>query len=239
MDPPLIALTTYPAVDDGGITLPAAYVDSVRRAGGRTVLVPPGEPDPASLLGLVDALVLTGGGDLDPVLWGGPAHDSVYQVDGPRDRLELELCRLAVERRVPMLAICRGVQVLNVALGGSLHVHLPDAVGESVTHRLPPRELVPHPVSVDAGCRLALVLGATEIEPMSWHHQGIDRLGDGLRVVARAPDGVIEAVELDGHPWLFCVQWHPELTADTDPTQAALFEALVRAASAALVADGR
>jgi putative glutamine amidotransferase len=237
LPPPLIAITTYPADTDDRVSLPAAYIEAVRRAGGRALLVPPGEPDPAGLLELADGLLLTGGGDIDPARWDGPTHETVYQTDPARDALECDLVHLAIERQVPTLAICRGTQVVNIALGGSLHVHLPDVVGESVLHRLPPREPVPHPVSVEEGCGLALLMGATDIEPMSWHHQAIDRLGDGLRVVATAPDGVIEAVELDGHPWLMAVQWHPELTAAADPTQAALFEAFVNAASPALVRD--
>jgi putative glutamine amidotransferase len=120
--------------------------------------------------------------------------------------------------------------VLNVALGGSLHLHVPDVFGESVTHRLPPREPVPHAISVDADSKLARIIGAIEIEPMSWHHQAIDRLGKALRVAALAPDGVVEALEHENHPSLIAVQWHPELTAMTDPGQAALFDAFVAAA---------
>jgi putative glutamine amidotransferase len=232
---PLIAITTYPA-EDGRVNLPREYVDCVRRAGGRAVLVAPGEEDPSGLLDVVDGLVLTGGGDIDPARWNGPAHGTVYMTDEPRDSLEIELARLAVERGMPTLCICRGIQVLNVALGGTLHVHVPDVVGESVQHRLPPREPVAHAVSVDPPSELARIMRATEIAPMSWHHQSIDTLGDGLRAVAWAPDGIIEAVELDAHPWLVAVQWHPELTANTDPTQAALFDAFVGAASSSLIA---
>ena len=236
MAAPLIAITTYPADDAslGRVNLPREYVDAVRRAGGRAVLVPPGESDPSGLLVAVDGLVLTGGGDIDPALWNGPSHEAVYMTDGARDSLEIELARLAVDRSVPTMCICRGVQVLNVALGGTLHVHLPDVVGETVRHRLPPREPVTHPVTVEASSELARVLGATEIAPMSWHHQAIHRLGAGLRAVAWAPDGVVEAVELIAQPSLIAVQWHPELTAATDPTQAALFDAFVSAASSAL-----
>jgi putative glutamine amidotransferase len=227
----LIAITTYPADETGRVSLPAEYVDSVRRAGGRVFLVAPGEPDPSGLLGLVDGLVLTGGGDIDPSVWDGPSHETVYMTDSSRDSLELSLARLAVSRGLPLLAICRGVQVLNVALGGTLHVHVPDVVGDSVTHRLPPREPVPHPVFVEESCSLAAVMGATEVSPMSWHHQSLDKLGDGLRATAHAPDGIIEAVELEGHPWLVGVQWHPELTASSDPTQARLFSSFVAAAA--------
>jgi len=235
---PMIAITTYPADDAslGRVNLPKEYIDAVRAAGGRAVLVPPGESDPSGLLDVVDGIVLTGGGDIDPALWNGRSHEAVYMTDTARDSLEISLARLAVERGVPMLCICRGTQVLNVALGGTLHVHVPDVVGESVLHRLPPREPVPHPVAVEASSELARILGTTEIEPMSWHHQAIDRPGAGLRAVAWAPDGIIEAVELTGHPRLLAVQWHPELTSGGDPTQAALFDAFVAAASSTLIA---
>jgi putative glutamine amidotransferase len=233
MRAPLIAITTYPADAEaaGRVNLPPEYVDCVRRAGGRALLVPPGDTDPSGLLDAVDGLVLTGGGDIDPARWGGGEHPTVYMTDDARDDLELELARLAVEREVPTFAICRGVQVLNVALGGTLHLHVPDTFGLSVTHRLPPREPVPHRVSVESSSELARILGSTEIEPMSWHHQSIDRLGRGLRLAAVAPDGVVEAVEHESHPCLIAVQWHPELTAAIDRAQAALFETFVRAAS--------
>jgi putative glutamine amidotransferase len=229
---PLIAITTYPAnevVDR--INLPVEYVESVRRAGGRALLVPPGEADPSGLLDAVDGLLLTGGGDIDPSRWDGPSHETVYQTSIERDDLELQLARLAVSRGSPMMCICRGVQVLNVALGGSLHVHVPDVVGEGLLHRVMPLGPVPHPIAVDADSQLARTMGTTDIIPMSWHHQAIDHLGEGLRVVARAPDGIVEAVELSGHPSLIAVQWHPELTAADDPTQAALFDAFVGAAA--------
>jgi putative glutamine amidotransferase len=110
-------------------------------------------------------------------------------------------------------------------------VHVPDTFGESVQHRVMPLGPIPHRIAVEPESFLSRVLGATDIEPMSWHHQAIDRLGEGLRVVATAPDGVVEAVELDAHPWLVAVQWHPELTSATDVTQARLFEAFVSAAA--------
>jgi putative glutamine amidotransferase len=232
---PLIAITTYPPDDVvDRINLPEEYVRCVRAAGGRAALIPPGEPDPSGLLDAVSGLVLTGGGDIDPSVWGGTTHETVYMTDRARDSLELALARLAVERGTPLLAICRGMQVLNVALGGSLHVHVPDVVGEAVLHRVPPRGPIPHKVTVDPTSDLSQILGATDIEPMSWHHQAVDRLGDGLRAIAWAPDGVVESVELARHPWLVAVQWHPELTAATDPTQAALFDAFVAAASVAV-----
>lgn len=229
---PVVAVTTYPADEGGRVDLPGEYVDALRRAGALPVLVPPGDTDPSEVLGHVDALLLSGGGDLDPGTYGGAHHPSVYLTDGERDRSELALVRGAVERRLPIFAICRGLQVLNVALGGTLHVHLPDVVGDEVAHRAPPREPIAHPVAAEAGSLVARLAGATELDPMSWHHQAVDRLAPGLRVVARAPDHVVEAVEHDEHPFLLAVQWHPELTAATDAAQQRLFDGFVEAARA-------
>jgi putative glutamine amidotransferase len=144
---------------------------------------------------------------------------------------------------MPALCICRGAQVLNVALGGTLIEHLPDAVGETVLHRTgappaPPADGRPalpkghivHPVSLVTGSRLAAMLGKAPAAPSSSHHQAIARTADGLQVAARAPDGTIEAVELPGHPWLFAIQWHPEVNAARDPVEQKLFDELVRAA---------
>jgi len=237
---PLIGITTYPPDRDGRVELPQEYVHAVRRAGAEPVLVPPGTAeDPVDVevvLGRLDGVVLAGGGDIDPDRYGGAGHETVYALRPERDRDELALVHALLDRRVPTLAICRGLQVLNVALGGSLHAHLPEVVpgpdGGGVLHRLEPEELrgratpTPHVVEVEAGAALASVLGAERVEPMSWHHQAADRLGDGLRVVARAPDGVVEALALDGHPEVTAVQWHPELSAAVDPTQQALFDHL-------------
>jgi putative glutamine amidotransferase len=137
---------------------------------------------------------------------------------------------------MPTLGICRGLQVLNVALGGSLVEHLPDEVGEVITHRNPPpghaqiSSYALHPLRVDEASRLAAILGMTQVEPASWHHQAVRRVADGLQVVARADDGTVEAAELVDHPWLLAVQWHPEITAADDPAQQRLFDAFVAAA---------
>jgi len=227
MAAPIIGLTAYGRGEDQRFNLPAEYVDSVRRAGGVALLLPPGEPDPRAWLAVLDGLILAGGGDLDPRTWQGPETATTYGVDADRDANELELALAAIEEELPTLCICRGLQVVNVALGGSLHPHLPDVVGEEVLHRLPPRVPTPHPVAVAPDGRLAKILAASEIEPISWHHQAVDRLGRGLEVVARAPDGVVEAVELPGHPRLVAVQWHPEMSAEHDPTQQRLFDWLV------------
>jgi len=233
---PVIGITTYGRGGDGRLEgrfhLPAPYVDAVRRAGGVPVLLPPGEARAAELFQLLDAVVLTGGPDVDPALYGGSPHPQVYGLDAERDASELELVRAVVRAGLPTLGVCRGCQVLNVALGGTLIEHLPDVVGESVLHRGPERAYVPHPVYLDGASRLAQVLGTSSCSPASSHHQAIRRPAAGLSIAARAPDGTIEAVELRTHPWLYAVQWHPEHTAAHDPVQQRLFDELVRAARA-------
>jgi putative glutamine amidotransferase len=195
------------------------------------VLLPPGEPRPLALLARLDGLILAGGGDIDPATYGGRQHETIYMVDADRDRTELALARRAVEASLPTLGICRGSQVLNVALGGSLIEHLPDEVGESVPHRTPDRLPTRHEVAIQAGSRLERILGTPSLTPASWHHQAVRRLAPGLEVVARAPDGVVEAFEMPAHPWLIAVQWHPELRAAEDPAEQRLFEELVHAAN--------
>lgn len=229
---PLIGLTTYGRGENNRYGLPAEYVDAVRRAGGIPVLMPPGEQPPEAWLGLLDGLVLSGGGDIDPARYGGSRHETIYNVDHERDAFEFALVGQALARRMPLLGICRGLQVINVHLGGTLHEHLPDVYGETVAHRAPPREPTPHALRIVAGTRLAGLLGREEVEAASWHHQGAKTLGQGLVPAAHAPDGAIEAIELPGHPWLIAVQWHPELTAACDPLQQGLFGALIEAAAA-------
>lgn len=242
---PLIGITIYPPNAGGRFELPEPYVACVRRAGGEPVLLAPGTADVPGLLSRLDGLVLAGGGDIDPALHAGGEHETVYAIDPVRDRDELAMVHTVLERALPTLAICRGSQVVNVALGGTLHLHLPDDVGTDVVHRDEPDVVrgipapVPHDVQVEPGSLIGKLMtavatdgsGADTVTPMSWHHQAVDRLGEGLRAVAWAPDGTIEATEHESHPWLAIVQWHPELTAASDPTQQALFDGLVTAAS--------
>jgi putative glutamine amidotransferase len=238
--PVFVGLTTYSGDDQKReFYLPQEYVESVRRAGAVPLLIAPGERHLEALLARLDGLLLTGGGDLDPAHYHGRAHETVYMVSPQRDGMELTLARRALELAMPLFGICRGLQVINVALGGSLHEHLPDVVGETVMHRLPPREPVPHAVSVEAGTRLAGILGATEFSAASWHHQAVREPGAGLRVVARAPDGTVEALEHPAHERLLAVQWHPELTAARDSVQQRLFDAFVGMARAWAMAGGR
>ncbi|MGD9763274.1 MAG: gamma-glutamyl-gamma-aminobutyrate hydrolase family protein [Candidatus Binatia bacterium] len=225
----LVGISSYArsGKDVQSFSIPSGYVDAVRTAGAVPVVLPVGEPNPGKLLDALSALIISGGGDIDPKAYGGRAHETVYAVCGERDAFEFELTRAALaDTRVPMLCICRGLQVLNVVCGGTLHTHLPDVVGDSVDHRLPERQPTRHLVRIDPDSRLAAILDTTACEVVSWHHQAIDRLGAGLRPVAWAEDGVTEAVESVDHPWCIAVQWHPELRLD-DTRQQRLFRALV------------
>jgi putative glutamine amidotransferase len=231
--PPRIGITTYAANSNGDIPLPHQYVSSIRRAGGIPLLIAPGEPHLDALLDTLDGCILAGGGDICPSRYGGRSHETIYMVDVERDESELRLAAELLTRRLPTLAICRGLQVLNVALGGTLHPHLPDVVGETVAHRAPPRLPTPHPVRLRSDSRLADILQATEVMCVSWHHQAVERPGRGCRPVAEAPDGVVEAVEIDERPELIAIQWHPELSSHADPVQQRLFDELIRLAGRA------
>jgi len=230
---PLIGISSY--ARDGepaAFSLPCGYIDALRTSGATPLILPPGEPEPEPVLDSLDALVLAGGGDISPSAYGGEPHETVYLVSEERDAFELALARAALERRdLPLLCICRGMQLLNVACGGTLHVHIPDRFGAQVNHRLPPRVATQHPVRIAPDTRLAAILGADRVEACSWHHQAIDHLGTSLRAVAWAEDGVIEAVEHTAHPWCLGVQWHPEMQLD-DAVQQRLFAAFVRAVGA-------
>ncbi len=227
MSAPVIGLSTYGRDEKGRFTLYGEYVDAVRAAGGIPVLLPPGERRLGAWLETVDALLLAGGGDLDPVRYDGVRPGTLYDVDEERDASELELVDRAVVSDLPLLCVCRGLQVLNVARGGTLIEHLPDEVGEAVAHRSPERAPVRHPVTVAAGSLLARAMGTRHASPCSWHHQAVRELGRGLVPVAHAPDGVVEAVELDGRSELLAVQWHPELSFQEDPDQLGIFRTLV------------
>jgi putative glutamine amidotransferase len=227
---PFIGLTTYAANTDRRFTLPREYLDAVRRAGGCPLLLAPGETHFDGLLDTLDGLILSGGGDVAPQRYGGKSQATIYGVDEERDEFEMELVRRALQRELPLLAICRGMQLLNVALGGTLIEHLPDEVGERILHRAPPHHPIEHVVHVEAGCRLAEWMVPGRLPISSWHHQGLRKVAEPLRVVARADDGVTEAVEAPDHPWCLGVQWHPEITAAADPVQQSLFRSFVLAA---------
>jgi len=227
---PLIGLTTYGRGADNRYTLPADYIDAVRRAGGVPLLIAPGESRVEAILDVIDALVLSGGGDIDPSRYEGKRHETNYSIDQERDTLELELARRVIDSSIPTLGICRGAQILNVVQGGKLIEHIPDEVGVKVLHRAPPREPVTHGVKLKAGSRLSQILGRDQFDATSWHHQALRGAAAGFDAVAHAPDGTIEAIEMPSHPWMIAVQWHPELSAASDPLQQKLFDALVEAA---------
>ena len=200
--------------------VPADYVHAVERAGGRPLLVPPAEDGVEETLDALDGLILSGGSDLDPELYGQDAHSETIGVVPQRDRAELALLERALARDLPVLAICRGSQVLNVARGGDLVQHLPEVVGDE-KHKHTPGVFADHDVAIEAGTRLGGLLG-DRAPVKSHHHQGFGRVGEGLRVTARADDGTVEAVEDPSRRFALGVLWHPEAGED-----AALFEALV------------
>jgi gamma-glutamyl-gamma-aminobutyrate hydrolase PuuD len=206
------------------------YVASVEQAGGE-VRVLDFDESPDEVVRQIDGLVLTGGGDVDPALYGEPRHASVQDAEPGRDRFEIDLTRRAVAADLPILAICRGAQVLNVARGGSLHQHVPDVSDGSVAHRQTESgRATTHPIRIEAGSRLADIVGPGDLDVNAFHHQAVDRLGRGLRAVAWASDGIVEGIEGDGDALYLGVQWHVE-TLTHFPRHARLFEALVDAAS--------
>ncbi len=221
---------------DAAVASPAGYLSAVTRAGGIPVVLEPTEIDDASaatLLGRVDALVLTGGIDVDPARYGQEPAPRTYGCHPLTDRFEEAMVRSAERSGLPLLAICRGLQVLNVAHGGTLDQHITDRPG-LVSHGRPNGGVAsPVAVSVEPGSLLGDALGTDRVTGSCHHHQAVDRTGTGLRVVARAGDGVVEGLEpvdaVDG--WVVAVQWHPEDTAATDPSQQRLFDALVTQAT--------
>lgn len=216
--------------ESGAYAIPDPYVDALRRAGARSVLLPGPDAGGDGLPGGVDGLLLAGGGDVGSSRYGAEPHPAAYSVDKERDEFEIDLALAADRQRIPTFAICRGAQVVNVAFGGTLHQHLPDH-DDLGPHGIPKAgggHL--HDVKVSESSRLFSATRSSVISCSSSHHQGIDRVGEGLVPVAWTGDGLVEAVERpDG--WLLGVQWHPEATAPSDPAQQALFDAFVEQAA--------
>ena len=202
---------------------PLAYVTKVEAAGGRPLLVPPSEEAIDETLDALDGLVFTGGPDLDPALYYSDPHPQTTNIRPERDQAEIALLGAAIDIEMPVLAICRGSQVLNVVCGGDLEQHVPDLVGHD-GHKETPGVFSKHPVTVEPGSKLHAIVGDS-LEVSSHHHQGYRRLGEGLRAAARAEDGTVEALEWPGHAFALGVLWHPE-----DGDDLRLFEELVAAA---------
>jgi len=235
----LIVTNRYPRPEKPPIVgVPETYAQALYAVQAVPMLVPLSTPVEQVLeiwWPLADGLLLAGGGDIDPARFQGQPHPTVKEVYPDRDAVEIALARQAVAEGVPILAICRGIQVLNVALGGTLYTDIPDQVPGAVVHRGqgPLRDVCAHPVRIQPDSHLARILGHTELCVNSFHHQGIKDLAPGLRAVAWSECGLIEAVEVPEHPFAIGVQWHPELMMphDHEPMRA-LFTAFARAAQA-------
>jgi putative glutamine amidotransferase len=238
MQRPTIAVCTalerarWSVWDQRAVLLPSNYVEAVQRAGGFAVLLPPDSQlveRPEEALDAIDGLVLAGGADIDPGAYGRPAHAETVDTVPERDACEIALVRAAIERDLPVLGICRGMQLINVALGGTLEQHLPDRFGHGDHRRaIGSFDGADHDVTVVAGTLAARVVGADRHPTKSHHHQGVDELGAGLRVSAISTlDELVEAIELPDRRFVLGVQWHPE--ADTGSP---VVGALVQAASA-------
>lgn len=228
--------TSYGAQPATTVTL--SYTNAVTAAGGIPVVFPILDPGAIpALMSRMDGVVLTGGGDVEPAVYNGEGHEAVYGVDPARDRSELAIARYAAEHRIPTLAICRGIQVLNVALGGTLVADIPTQVEGGFEHFVSGNgaAMQAHQdVRLAAGCRLAGLFGTTSLKVNSLHHQAVLEPAPGLRPVAWSDDGVVEAVEAEDASWpLLAVQWHPENLVTTEPAARTLFSELVAAAAAA------
>jgi gamma-glutamyl-gamma-aminobutyrate hydrolase PuuD len=214
---------TYGAWEEPAVLTPLTYVHAIERVGGRAIVLPPSEGSPAEVLEIVDGIVFSGGADVDPETYGAEAHPATNGVQPERDSFELELLRAALDGEMPLLAVCRGSQVLNVALGGDLVQHLPEVVGHD-DHKHTPGVFGDHDVTLDADSSVGRLLGH-RARVKSHHHQGYGRMGEGLRAVAWAEDGTVEALEDPARAFAVGVLWHPEEGEDL-----ALFAGLVEEA---------
>ena len=209
------------------VVSPTSYVRAVQRAGGRPVLLlpdPEDAGDPKGVLDLIDALIVTGGaGDVDPTLYGQEPHPETGPVQEERDAYELALVRAAIDRRMPVLGICRGMQILNVAYGGGIEQHLPDVVGHE-DHRHTPGTFADHEVELETGSLAARAVGAERAPVKSHHHQGVGMIGDGLVVTGRSDDDAVEALEDPSCPFVLGVLWHPEEDEKSQPIKALVSE---------------
>lgn len=236
MTRPLIGITTRNSKDADGhptVSLQHSYVNAITQAGGVAVPVPVilPEEDFLQLYDHLDGILFTGGGDISLDYFPGSNHPRVAGVDIARDSTELALLRAATNDGKPYLGICRGAQLMNVALGGTLYTHIPDQLPGALDHDYPGnmRQAIVHPVNVDESTRAAGIFGETLLHVNSLHHQGLKDIAPALRVAGYAPDGLVETVELPDHPFAVAVQWHPEWLTD-QPAMQRLFKSFVDAA---------
>lgn len=220
---PLIGLTVYSA-DDKYHYFPHDYVKSVRLSGGIPVLLPPGESRNTDLIRALDGVILTGGGDINPQRYSGEGHPQLYWVNDGQDESEFNIASTALEMKLPVFATCRGLQIINTLMGGSLHPHFPDHYGDDISHRSEANQAVEHLVTLESDSALARLVDEVRFTVKSWHHQSIKDLANGFRAVGFAEDGVIEAIESEDYPDLVAVQWHPEIDNENNGVQQKLFQ---------------
>ena len=228
-----VTASIRPDGDTSRVRLTAAYVTALENAGLIPLIVPPlANADAASaILDSVAGLVLTGGEDVDPARYGEKRHEKVRSVNPARDATEAALIKEAKERGTPVLAICRGIQILNVALGGTLVQDIPSQCETKIAHdEESARDSRTHEISVEPGSLIATAVGTEHLTVNSFHHQSVKRVADGMRVTARSPDGIIEGIEsTDEDWWVMAVQWHPEeMTDSAEPWDRGLFQAFAR-----------
>ena len=228
-----IAVTCGHSYQKEASQIGSAYIEAVEQAGGLAVVIPPSLSPTAGakVLNQVDGLLLTGGNDLSPFLYGQQPHPQLGDLDPFRDELEPVLVKEAVGRGIPVLGICRGMQVTNASLGGTIVQHIDQSSAKAIQHRQnPPGWRRHHHVDVKGGTRLASILGEGVIGVNSHHHQAVDKLAPSLKISALAPDGVIEAFESDS-PWILGVQWHPEIMIKRYPEFLKIFISFIAACS--------
>ena len=240
MNPPLIGITTKRQTNKFGypeIASPESYTQAVLKAGGLPVLIPLGYPEEQLnlIVSTLDGIIFSGGGDIEPGEYGSEMTEKVHTVDTERDRVEIQLVRKVIDSGTPFLGICRGQQVINVALGGTLYRDILDEHPDAIEHTYYPDwpwDHLPHLIEVQKDSLLAEILGSTEVPVNSLHHQAIREVAPELVPIAYAPDGIVESIVLPGHPFGLAVQWHPEWLPELEPMRA-LFSRFVDEAKGA------
>jgi putative glutamine amidotransferase len=205
------------------------YVDSLRRAGAIPVLIPPQPENAAEIIEDLDGILLAGGDDCDPAVYGEEPHPTLEPMDPRRQQNDMTLARIARQHNIPTLGICLGLQVMNVAAGGTLLQDINSQLETDIVHDSDPSERVRHDVRIESGTKLSNILPARQLNVNSSHHQAIKDIGEGLKVTAQAPDGIVEGLEDPHHPFYLGVQWHPE-DMPGESSASALFGAFVEAA---------